>query len=168
MKSKAENRKLRSMQRTVEAKFAYKCIIAYHKYTYVTNCGVTLSAGKKKLRYKKKGGAAHLVIRQQRRLTLARETLGELLESRIVLDKVAIVVHVSVRRSRVSLKFGRIGAPVRRVHDVLVHREVVAPSVPEPVPQLATVCSPRRLGLLLRGQRKTRIAPFLWGCRERV
>jgi len=109
-----------------------------------------------------------LVIRQQRRLTLARETLGELLATRIVLDKVAVVVHVSVRRGRVPLKLGRIRAPVRRVHDVLVHREVIAPSVPEPVSQLATVCPPRRLGLLLRGQRKTRIAPFLWGRRERV
>jgi len=124
----------------------------------------------RKKTFKKKAvvGAAHLVIRQLGRLTLARETLGELPESRVVLEEVAVVVHVSVRRGRVSLEVGRIRVPGRGVHDVLVHREVVAPAVPEAVPQLATVRPLRGLGQLRRGQRKAGAAPLLRGRRERV
>jgi len=155
----------------MEAKFAYERISRITSTRKLRTVG-DIVRKKKKHRYiiKKKGGAgcAHLVIRQLGRLTLARETLGELLASRVVLEEVAVVVHVSVRRGRVPLEIGRIRVPGRGVHDVLVHREVVAPPVPEPVPQLATVRPPRRLGLLRRGQRKARVAPLLRGRRERV
>ena len=40
---KSKSEKLRSMQRDHGGDNAYKVHIAYHKYTYVTNCGEILS-----------------------------------------------------------------------------------------------------------------------------
>lgn len=154
------------MQRDYGGDNAYKCI------SRITSTRTLQTVGRycQKTTHRDIRGVrlAHLLIRQQRRLTLARETLGELLASRVVLEKVEVMVHVPVRRGGVALEVGRVRVPGRRVHDVLVHREVVAPPVPVSVPQLATVRPPRRLGLLQRGQRKARIPPFLWGSRERV
>ncbi len=114
------------------------------------------------------GMHAHLVIRQQRRLPLPRQTLGQLPARRIVLEKVAVVIEVPVRGRGVSLELGRIRAPVRRVHDVLVHREVVPAPVPVPEPHRAAIRAPCRLRHLRRRQREARVAPLLWGRRERV
>ena len=57
---------------------------------------------------------------------------------------------------------------MRRVHDVLVHREVVPAPVPEPVPPRVAVRAPGRLRLLRRGQREARVAPLLRRRRERI
>jgi hypothetical protein len=50
---------------------------------------------------------------------------------------------------------------MRSVHDVLVHREVIASPVPVSVPHRVTVGTPGRLGLLGRRERKAWVAPFL-------
>jgi hypothetical protein len=109
-----------------------------------------------------------LVIGQQRRLTLPRQTLRQLPQRGVILDEMAEVVLVALRRGGVPLEIGRIRAPARRVHDVLVHREVIPAAVPEPVPRRATVRAPRGLRLLRRREREARVAPLLGWRRERV
>jgi hypothetical protein len=141
---------------------------AYHRYTYVTNCGDVVSKKKLRLQVQRNWALDYLVIGQQRWLTLPRQTFGQFPPRGVILGEIAIVVHVSIRRRGIVLEFRRVRASVWRIYDVLVHRQVVPPSIPGPPSYRATVGAPRRLGHLRWGQREARIAPLWWWCRERV